>query len=550
MAKLNLKFIKKDKKENKPQKLRNKAALKHGTLSIVFTAIVVAVAVGVNVLMAVLAERVNLDVDISLKGDNTLSAENVKFIKELDEKVTITIYSTRESFTQFSEMTAYEKHTASDTTGQNDGVYEYYEQTLNLLDLYDVYSKNVELIFIDPYDPSSDALLKKYPQLYPSEIVVECEKSIGGESYIKSEVLQFDDIYQITEEDNPYAALMGGGYGTVTGNNIESALTSAIFKATSDNTPKVLVLEHHCRKNAVEDFLAYLEQNNFDVDIFSDGMLGAIDPDIDLIIIASPTEDFMSEELDAIDEWLANGELRGKGVMYFADPTSPETPNLDAYLEEWGVAVEPGVLYETESTFTHPQDATTFVFVPAVIENEDDVTKKFSKFVSKDSAYVWSGGNAVLTQLFKEDGTRITTPVLSSVTDSVVIKPMSENAEWEPDGSFDKNQHIGVLMASESKYHENILHTSYVCVFSSANMVGSTWLANPGNAELALNAAKLMSGAEEGGITFAVKKMTDTSFIEKVTYNSAKAVNYICQWILPFGLIAVGIFVFVRRARR
>lgn len=543
-------FKKADGAADKPKKLRNKAALKHGTLSIVFTAIVVAVAVGVNVLMAVLAERVNLDVDISLKGDNTLSPENVKFIKELDEKVTITVYSTRESFTQLSEMTAYNVYMATDETGANDGVYEYYEQTLNLMELYDVYSKNIDLKFVDPYDPSSDELLKKYPQLNPAEIVVECEKSIGGESYTKSEVLQFDDIYQIAENENPYAALMGGGYGTVTGNNIETALTSAIFKATSDNTPKVLVLENHCRKNAVKDFLAYLEKNNFDVDIFSEGMLGDIDSDIDLIIIASPTEDFISEELDAIDEWLANGELRGKGVMYFADPTSPETPNLDAYLEEWGVAVEPGVLYETESTFTHPQDATTFVFVPSVIENEDDITKKFSKFISKDSAYVWSGGNAVLTQLFKEDGTRITTPILSSVTDSVVIKPMSENAEWKPDGSFDKNQHIGALMASESKYHENILHTSYVCVFGSANMVSATWLANPGNAELALNAARLMSGAEEGGITFTAKKMTDTTFIEKVTYKSAKAVNYICQWILPVGLIAVGIFVFVRRARR
>ena len=542
-------FKKNENMAEKPKKLKNKAALKHGAVAVVFTAIVVAVAVGVNVLMAVLAERVNLDVDISLQGDNTLTAENVKFIKDLDEKVTITVFSAKEDFAMNSEQTAYYEFTASDTTGTNDGVYEYYEQTLSLLELYNVYSKNITLKFVDPYDPSSSELTNKYTQLSAADIIVECEKSIGGESYTKSEVLHFDDIYQITEEENSYAALMGGGYGTVSGNNIETALTSAIFRATSDVTPKALVLEHHCKTDNMTEYLAYLEQNNFTVEKFTDNMLGEIDSDIDLIIIAQPTEDFASEELDAIDEWLANGELRGKGVMYFADPTGPDTPNLNAYLEEWGIAIEPGILYETEDNLRHPQDATIPFFVPATIENEDEVTKKFSSLISSDD-YAISGGNAVLTQLFTEEGTRITTPIMQSVTDSIVIKPVSEDASWEPDGSFDKNQHISVLMASESKYHENILHTSYVCVFSSVNIVDGTWLANAGNAEIALNTAKLISGADEGGMTFTAKKMNDVSFIEKVTYNSAKAVNIICQWILPALLVAAGIFVFVRRARR
>ena len=113
---MNLNFFKKDKTENTP-KLKNKAALKHGAFSIAFTAIIVAVAVGVNVLMAVLAERVNLDVDISLSGDNTLSEENVNFIKDLDEKITIYVYATREEFASFSEYTAEYQFSASDTTG-------------------------------------------------------------------------------------------------------------------------------------------------------------------------------------------------------------------------------------------------------------------------------------------------------------------------------------------------------------------------------------------------------------------------------------------------
>ena len=545
---MNLNFFKKDKTENTP-KLKNKAALKHGAFSIAFTAIIVAVAVGVNVLMAVLAERVNLDVDISLSGDNTLSEENVNFIKDLDEKITIYVYATREEFASYSEYTAEYQFSASDTTGENDGVYEYYEQTLSLLDLYKVYSKNITLKFVDPYDPSSSELINKYKNLMPADIVVECEKTIGGEAYTKSEILHFDDIYQITEEDNYYASMMGMSVGTVTANNIETALTSAIYRASSDYTPQVLVLENHCIQNNMTDYLAYLEQNNFSVEKFSDKMLTEIDPEVDLIIIAQPKEDFLSEELDLIDEWLANGELRGKGLLYFPDATGPDTPNLDAYLEEWGIAVEDGVLYETEAGLIVSNDPTVFYSIPATVADPDEVTKKFNSLMDA-SGYTISGGNAVLTQIFTEEGTRLTTPILTTVTDSVVIKPTSADASWEPDGSLDKNQHITMLMASESKYHENILNTSYVCAISSVNILDSAWFSNPGNAELVLNTAKLMSGADQGGMTFTAKKMADVSFIDKVTYASYRAVSIICQWVLPLVLVAAGIFVFVRRARR
>ena len=76
-------FAKIFKKSNAP-KLRNKAALKQGGYAIAITAVVVAACVAVNVLFAILAERVNLDIDISLSGDNTLSEE---YIESLVEKI-------------------------------------------------------------------------------------------------------------------------------------------------------------------------------------------------------------------------------------------------------------------------------------------------------------------------------------------------------------------------------------------------------------------------------------------------------------------------------
>ena len=299
-----MKMFDKIKNTDKPKKLRNKAKLKHGGFAIAITAVVIAVAVAVNLLFAIVAERVNLDIDISLSGDNTLSEENVKYIKGLKDKVTITVCFTREDFASGTEYVAQNMYMASDTTGTNDGVYAYYEQTLNLLDLYSVYSPNITLKFVDPYDPSFSEIANKYTGINIGDILVECEKEIGGEKYTKSEILSFDDVYYLTEEENYYSQMFGSGYKTyiVSGNKIESALTSAIFKTTSNETQKVLVLGHHSAEDNIKDYIDYLKQNNFDVTNFADYTLNEIDKDVDLIIIAAPNQDFAAKELEVIDE--------------------------------------------------------------------------------------------------------------------------------------------------------------------------------------------------------------------------------------------------------
>lgn len=544
-------FAKIFKKSNAP-KLRNKAALKQGGYAIAITAVVVAACVAVNVLFAILAERVNLDIDISLSGDNTLSEENVKYIKDLKDPVNITVCITREDFASGTEYIAQNMYSATDATGTNDGVYAYYEQSLNLLDLYDVYSDKINLTFVDPYDPSFSEITNKYKGVTLGDIIVECEKELGGEKYTRNEILSFDDIYYLTEDDNSYAEMFGGSYKsyTVSGNKLESALTSAIFKATSDETQKALVLENHCKSGNIADYIEYLKQNNFDVSSFNDFALKELSSDVDLVIIAEPVEDFASEELDVIDEWLKNGEQRGKGLMFFADATGPETPNLAAYLAEWGIAVEPGLLYETQESAQISRDPTTNVFIGATVETEDEVTKKYADLM-KDG-YAISGGNAVLQQVFAEEGIRITTPIAESPADSVVIKPITEDADWTPDGSQDKNKHIGVLLASESDYYENVLKTSYVCAFSSVQFANADWMGSgyTANADLLLTSAKIMSGASVDGVTFSMKKMNETSFVEIVTGDIVRLMTVIFQWLMPLALIATGVVVFVRRARR
>jgi len=48
--------------------------------------------------------------------------------------------------------------------------------------------------------------------------------------------------------------------------------------------------------------------------------------------------------------------------MVFGSNASPETPNLNAFLEEWGIKVEDGRAYETNSGYRFPDGQTMFFF--------------------------------------------------------------------------------------------------------------------------------------------------------------------------------------------
>ena len=110
----------------------------------------------------------------------------------------------------------------------------------------------------------------------------------------------------------------------------------------------------------------------------------------------------------------------------------------------------------------------------------------------------------------------------------------------------------GTKYLGESTYVDNILRTSYVCAFASCNFVDPKWFSTGYdiNSDLILNSAKLISGASTEGVSFTMKKMSDSTFTDVVTYDSIQVMMWIFQIIAPVALIATGVVVFVRRARR
>ena len=536
-------FNKKEQTENTAtNKLRNKAAFKHGGYSIAITAVVVAIAVLANLFFGFLSERVNLDIDISLSGSNTLSEENIEFIKNIDKDVKIIVCSTESDYTNGNlNYIAQNYYNASDASGT------YYKQTLNLLDLYSVYSDKITVEFADPYDPSFTAISTEYAsaKVAMGDIIVEAYQNVDSKDVKRSSVISFDDIYYLTD-DSGYAAMGYGSY-TVSGSNLETALTSAIYKVTSAETKQALVLSTHCAPNSMESLVSLLELNNFEVDTQEGNVISEISNDYEIVIISGPSEDFMIEELELIDEWLYNSGDRGKGVMYFASPTSPDMPNLEEYLTEWGVGFDDGVLFETDKNNYLSGDPMTIGFEADSDETENDVVDD----LKKSTAFMISGGNVPMYQLFEEENLRTTYQIVSTPKETVVKAPLGTSNDWSPDSSYEKSKYSGIILSCEADYKDNILCTSYVAAFSSYDFAGESWLTSYDiNSEPMLSVAKVLSDTADDGISFTMKTQKTESFSDVVTENSSKIISIIFQITLPILLIAFGIFVFVRRSRR
>lgn len=530
-----------EEKTQKPKKKRfiNKAKMKYGTYAISISAIVIAVAVGVNVLFGVLGKRTNLDIDISLKGANTLTEENIEFLKALDVDVTLTVCASKENYINYLDS----------YTGSYFGVSEsgsvYYEQTVRFLELYEFYSDRITVEYIDMQDPEFAEIASKYGSSgwYYGDIIVSASHNVNGQTVERDVIVNYDEIYNLSD---PYSSYYGysTGYYVVSGNYFEKSVSSAIRKVASTDTKKVGVFETHCAPATVSYYQTTLELNNFDIELISDDIIDEIPDDYSMLIISAPSEDFAVEELDVISDWLYNNGERGRGLMYFASVASPDLPNLEGFLQEWGIVVGEGVLFDTDDR-THPaDDPMTMVFT-----NSTDSNTVVDAVVDGVSQFAIGSAVPLSTISTPKANTTVYTPI-NSTSQIVAAAPLGSGINWEPSSEDELTERPGVIVSVEEEYSNNEAFSSYVVAFASYSFISEDMYSSyrQNNMKAALNTANLITGVEDDGFYFSMKSIESESYM--VSENSANIISIIFRWTIPALLVLVGIVIFVRRIRR
>lgn len=522
-----------------------KTKTKYGTYAIVISAIVIAAAIAVNVIFGALSRRMHLDVDISLKGDNTLTKENIEFIQSLEVPVTITVCASKTGY--LNDLDYY--------TGQSFGLTvsgkDYYAQTVTLLEYYDEYSDQITLEFIDFQDPEFNEIISEYGNLgfnYGDIIVTATHKMADGTDNVRNTIVAFDDIYRITD---PYAYYYGSSSGTniIGGNDVENAVSAAIRKVASTDTKKVGVIATHCSPSTVSFYESMLEVNNFEVEQIKDQIITEVSDDYSILVIAAPTADFAVDELDAIEEWLYNKGERGRGLLFFASVTSPELPNLYGKLEEWGIVVEDGILFDTNDFYHYAGDPMTTSFTKNNTGESTSENEIINQMTSGASAFAVGSGVPLSIIPDPKANTSVFIPIYSSSAE-VVVAPKGAGVNWKPTDDEVAARHNGIVVSMEEEWENNEASRSYIVAFSSYSFISEEMFSRYGkqdNIHAAVNIANVVVGNEEIKFYFDTKKFTEVGYT--VTDKTAKTMLGITIAV-PLLVIAAGVFVFIRRRRR
>ncbi len=96
----------------------------------------------------------------------------------------------------------------------------------------------------------------------------------------------------------------------------ENALTSAISYVTSDDLPKLYLLEGHGESALSDTFSTAVEQENLMMDTLSLLTLEAVPEDADCVMIYAPTSDISADEKDRLLSYLQGGGT----LMLITDP--------------------------------------------------------------------------------------------------------------------------------------------------------------------------------------------------------------------------------------
>ena len=517
-------------KAKKPKKLKNQALLRKGGFSVAITAAVLAGIIILNVLVGALSKRFVLEFDMSAEKENSMSEENIDYLKNLDAEVQITVCATPEDYEG-----GYMSYYAQNLYGVTSDATDYYKQTIKLLDKYPAYNDKISLRYIDTQDSQFTEISSKYSneKLSYGDIIVSCTKN-GSERY---KIVGFSDVYNLSE-DSTYASY-GYTTSTVGGNNVETAVTSAIAYVTSNKTKKAALITGHSKNDYTSDYQTLLKENNYEITVISDSMIGSISDEYDAVIIAAPTADFLGAELDALSEFLENDGKLGKGLIFFADASAPYLTNLYDFLEQWGIAVGEGILFETNSQNYMPDDPMTMGTYPTSSDN--DITSGMNLCIT--------GYNVPITAAFESEG-NITVTSLMSTPESVVAAPVGTTASWTGADDYTKQSYSSVIQAEMSDYDDdNNEISSYVLAFSSIEFIQSEYNEQSAvaNKNITLAAAERAVGAENTGISFISKTITNESYSDSVTDSSAGIIRILFMFILPIACIALGIYIFIRR---
>lgn len=500
---------------------------KFGFSATVFTALFVAIVILLNILASVLEAKFPLELDLTQTRAYSLSDQAKEYIKNVNSKVNIYVIGNEDSFS-YGEYSYYNIPSTTEFD-------QYFASINEILKSLPKMNSNIGLKYINKL--TEPTFFQNYKEeLKDGQILVQ---NMDDPSRYK--ILEdYNYLTIINDSTNPnYSSYVQRGIylQKVVGSNLENAVCSALVGVTSGDIPTVTFLTGH-NEDSLEQFTALLEHNNYTVDscyIPTEN----ISPDTDFLIIAGPNRDYSEADLKKIDAYLAEG----KSLMVFFNPTVGKLPTLEAFLAEWGIGVEEGMLAETaENKYYQNQ-----TFLLANYGSEE--------YTHGLNAYPLVPMSRSITQLSTAQN-GVNTSVVVKTSDSAALLPADiinnpklgiESAEKK--GEFNAIVSAKkVINANPDEYKEANVVVCGSMYFVFDEIEPLNFLSNPtfSNAELSLNIINQSTGTESLNL---ITKVIDPSAIT-ILISTAKNIGWSFMYGVPVVLLIIAGFIWWRRKNR
>ncbi len=492
----------------------NKKKLKYGTAAVVITAVVIAMVVLLNVVLSVLSESINMNFDITPDSDFEISEETKDYLASLTENVEIC--------TTVDELVF--------KTSEN----RYYRQAYEVLKKYEFNSDKITVNFVDM--TTNPTYVEKYKKYYDGTIN-DSSIIIFNEDTKRIKVLSTSDLFN-TEVNYYYFQEQ------IVSSKAEQTLTSAIMYITDPEPKTAVYLNVMTQSVAGENIQSMLNSNGFDL-LTVDPLIEEIPADADLIVLNAPINDLSPDVINKLYNFMENGGNYGKNMIYLASMEQNETPNIDAFLAEWGIAVKSGVVSDNNQQNLDP-NYYGYGFASFIEENDytagiaaENIEAPVVSYYARpiELLFDFSGNVSVISLLnTAETGIAITTEMQQEYADTGVMPVIEE--------------HAIPMIALSNKYTfiENEQVLSNLVVFGSDQMLRSdiTSATYYNNGDYFVSILNKISG-KENGIYIVEKDLSGDTF---PLTTSQFIVLAVVMFVIPLAVLITGIVVWVRRRHK
>ncbi len=280
-------------------------SFRYGSVSTVLSIVLIVSIILVNIIFTMLARKFNWYIDMTKSDLFTLSEQCFEALKDVDEDVTIYFCDMPDNLD--ADLTQqYVHYTALELAERMPNIHVEY---------LDIWSNPTS---VDRFKRGSDDAIYSHTVIFES-----------GTEWRTHSVRSFY-TFNSASDDTPWAY------------SGEKTFTSAILAVTKADSPIACFTNSHGESFSADNapLISLLESSGYKVQTI-DLMTEEIPEDCRLMIIYNPQDDFISDkdgvadrsEIKQLDKFLDGLNA----MMVFMNPDTAPLPNLEEYLEEWGI---------------------------------------------------------------------------------------------------------------------------------------------------------------------------------------------------------------------